>query len=299
MTAPGCCTWSSPSPSAPVLCCFCGEPEVVELFEIWGHEFMWETCCPSLHESLCQQVADDPAWGRELLRRIGAEAFTGHQLRRLADDDVGSLVLDWQLRVQPIAFRAACAFVRAHHTHCGPPVTARFSLSALNGATLLGVAMTGNPVARAFMGRGIVEVNRLCVRRDVPAALRWNAASLLLGRAAREAEHRGFQRIVTYIRSDEAGTSLRAAGWVPESTVRGRSWHSARRSRSNTNAHIDKVRWSRTLRPKQERPASCRKEASTALPDWLRPDRGVPGGLGLDLGVPVPGGLNPAARSRP
>jgi len=129
-------------------------------------------------------------------------------------------------------------------------MTARFSLSAWNGATLVGVAMTGNPVARAFMGRGIVEVNRLCVRRDMPAALRWNAASLLYGRAAREAERRGFQRIITYTRADEAGTSLHAAGWVQEASVRGRGWHNAGRSRSNTNAFIDKVRWSRTLRPR-------------------------------------------------
>jgi len=38
------------------------------------------------------------------------------------------------------------------------------------------------------MGRGIVEVNRLCARRDVPAALRWNAASLLYGRAGRDSK---------------------------------------------------------------------------------------------------------------
>ena len=299
MTGAGCCALSGPPPSAPVLCCFCGEPEVVELFEVWGHDFMWETCCLALHESLCQEVADDPAWGRELLRRIGAEAFTGHQLRRLADDGAGGLVLDWQLRVQPIAFRAACAFVRAHHAHCGPPVTARFILAARNGGTLVGVAMTGNPVARAFMGRGIVEVNRLCVRRDVPAALRWNAASLLLGRAAREAERRGFQRIVTYCRADELGTSLRAAGWSQDCAVRGRSWHSARRSRSNTNAHIDKVRWSRTLRPKPMASAQRQEPATSDLPSWMLPAGDVQGYPGLDLGVPAPQGVSPAAWSRP
>jgi len=266
MTATSCCAPCSPSPTAPVLCFFCGEPQVVELFEIWEHEFMWETCCVSLHESLCQQVADDPPWGRELLRRIGVEAFTGHQLRRLADDGTGGLVLDWQLQARPIAFKAACAFVRTHHAHCGPPVTARFSLSAWNGATLVGVAMTGNPVARAFMGRGIVEVNRLCVRRDMPAALRWNAASLLYGRAAREAERRGFQRIITYTRADETGVSLHAAGWTQEASVRGRGWHNTGRSRNNTNAFIDKVRWSRTLRPKPSLSRNIR------LPDVPVPD---------------------------
>ena len=47
----------------PVLCSFCGEPELVELFEMWGHEFMWETCCESLHHSLVEEVNADPAWG--------------------------------------------------------------------------------------------------------------------------------------------------------------------------------------------------------------------------------------------
>ena len=280
MTANSFCAPCSPYPTAPALCFFCGEPEVMELFEIWGHEFMWkETCCPSLHESLCQQVADDPPWGRELLRRMGVEVFTGHQLRRLADDGVGSLVLDWQLQVRPITFKAACAFVRTQHAHCGSPVTARFSLSVWNGATLIGVAMTGNPVARAFMGRGIVEVNRLCVRRDVPAALRWNAASLLYGRAAREAERRGAQRIITYTRADETGVSLHAAGWVQEASIRGRAWHSTRRSRSNTNALIDKVRWSRTLRPRASLSGNTRPPHAPA-PDLMRiagPEVGYPG----------------------
>ncbi len=149
------------SPSAPVCCWFCGEPEVVELAEMWGHQFMWETCWEALHESLCQQVANDPTWGRELLRRLGAEAFAGHRLRRVADDDGGGLVLDWQLRVRPVAFAAARAFVGQHHAHCAPPVTWRYGYAAFNGMTQLGVVMARNPVARAFMGRGIVEVNRL------------------------------------------------------------------------------------------------------------------------------------------
>ncbi len=90
--------------------------------------------------------------------------------------------------------------------------------------------MTGNPVARAFMGRGIVEMNRLCVRRDVPAALRWNAASLLYGRAAREAERRGAQRIITYTRADETGVSLHASrlGAGSEHTRPGMAQHTTK-----------------------------------------------------------------------
>lgn len=79
----------------PALCPFCCEPERVELFETWGQGVVWDTCCEALHHSLVEEVNADPAWGRELLRRLGAEAYTGHWLRRLADDGGCGLLLDW------------------------------------------------------------------------------------------------------------------------------------------------------------------------------------------------------------
>ena len=90
-----------------------------------------------------------------------------------------------------------------------------------NGQQLIGVATVGNPVDRSFNGHGIVEVNRLCVRRDTASLLRWNAASMLYGDAARAAERAGFSRIITYTRADEDGTSLRAAGWTNEGATGG------------------------------------------------------------------------------
>ena len=108
-------------PAAPA-CLFCGEPESVELFEIWdGHEFMIQTCCESLHEQVVQGMADDPAWGRSLLRYLGAEEIMGRQLRRLADDGGCGLLLDWRLQLQTVTFSAARAFVGRHHVHCGKP----------------------------------------------------------------------------------------------------------------------------------------------------------------------------------
>ena len=98
----------------------------------------------------------------------------------------------------------------------------------------------------------------------------WNACSTLYGRCAREAERLGFARIVTYTREDEDGTSLRAAGWTPQARVRGRGWHGARRRRSNTNAHVDKVRWGKALRPKPVRPSAPPAPATAAtVPEWM------------------------------
>lgn len=247
---------ASPRPPAP--CAFCGEDAVLELAEAWpDHAFLLETCCLASHEAVCHGMADDPEWARGLLRRLGAEdLFGGGRLRRVADGGRGQMLLDWNLVVRPVAFAAAADFVRRHHAHCGAPTAWRFGASVANGPTLLGVAMVGNPVARAFNGRGVVEVNRLCLRRDAPRALAWNAASKLYGWAAAEARRRGFAKIITYTRADEAGTFLVAAGWAREAAVRGRGWHRAGgRARSDRNAWIDKVRWGRALSPPVRGPA--------------------------------------------
>lgn len=229
---------------------------MLELAEAWSdHAFMLETCCLASHEAASHSMADDPGWARGLLRRLGAEELlSGGRLRRVADDGCGQLLLDWNLVVRPVRFAVAAGFVRRHHVHCGAPTAWRFGACITNGPTLLGVVMVGNPIARSFNGRGMVEVNRLCVRRDVPAALRWNACSRLYAWACKEAERRGFVRVITYTRADEDGASLRAAGWTKEARVRGRSWNSRTRARADRGPPVDKDRWSRALKPCRPRP---------------------------------------------
>ena len=247
------------------LCLFCDSPAVLAIADIWTDgNFLLETCCPSRLEQVSADMEEDPAWGRDLLRRLGAEELTGRRLRRINDGKGCHPMLDWQLEIRPVSFRTARAFVLQHHAHCPPPVTWRFGMSVWNGWQMIGVATVGNPVARAFNGRGIVEVNRLCVRRDVPALLRWNAASMLYGQCARTAERSGWQRIITYTREDENGTILRAAGWTEEGPAGGGGWHSTTRARANRNAFIRKVRWTRLLRPRVKQPVSHVTPALTA-----------------------------------
>ena len=240
---------------------------MLELAEAWSdHAFMLETCCLASHEAASHGMADDPEWARGLLRGLGAEELLGGgRLRRVADDGCGRMLLDWNLVVRPVRFAVATGFVRRHHVHRGAPTAWRFGASVTNGPTLLGVVMVGNPVARGFNGRGMVEVNRLCVRRDVPAALRWNACSRLYAWACGEAERRGFTRIITYTRADEDGASLRAAGWTKEARVRGRSWNTRTRVRAESGPPIDKDRWSRTLTPRRP-PPRRRPFPSSATP---------------------------------
>lgn len=263
---------AAPTETLAIPCMFCDQPERVEIFEVWDHEWMFETCCEGLHEQLALEMAEDAEWARRLLRTLDMEVLCGRKLRRVADDGCCGLILDWCLEIGEVDRASAKRFIARHHAHCRVPVTWRFHAGIYNGRTLLGVAVVGNPVAPALNGRGIVEVNRLCVRRDTAAALRWNAASMLYGWCAREAARQGWHKIISYTRADEPGTSLRAAGWKHECRVRGRGWHSSRRARSNTNSWIDKIRWARDLVP----PEQTGRTPLPALRDDRRIQRGEP-----------------------
>ncbi len=234
-------------------CVFCGDEEMLEIMEVWDHEFQIETCCVATHERACVEM-QDPERAGELLRGMDVEALCGLDLRRVADGGCGGLVLDWTPEIRDIGRTEAKAFVRDHHEHCPPPAGDRFRASIWNGRTLLGVVIVGRPVARMLPQDTWVEVNRLCVRRDVPSPLRWNACSQLYGWAAREARRRGFQKIITYTLEAEEGTTLRAAGWTDEGAVgrAGKSWNTPSRPRVDKTILCRKRRWSRILaRPRR------------------------------------------------
>ena len=116
------------------------------------------------------EINADPAWGRDLLRRLWAEDLIGHSLRRVADGDCGTPMLDCKLTLRDIDHASARAFI-ALHQHCSPPRVWRFATAIMNRWTLLGVVVVGNPVAPGFNGTGTVEVNRLCIRRDLAPML--------------------------------------------------------------------------------------------------------------------------------
>jgi hypothetical protein len=63
-----------------------------------------------------------------------------------------------------------------------------------------------------------------------PRALGWNACSMLYGYACQEGRRRGFQRIITYTRPGEPGTSLLAAGFVRAGMTKGGPWQLSSRS---------------------------------------------------------------------
>jgi hypothetical protein len=112
------------------------------------------------------------------------------------------------LRLVPVTFADAAAFVGMHHRHHRPPVGHKFSIGvATDDDVLVGVAMVGRPVARWLDDGHTLEVNRTATDGTR------NANSMLYGAAARAAFALGYRRLITYTQAGEPGTSLTAASW--------------------------------------------------------------------------------------
>ena len=227
-------------------CIGCGQKAELAISEVWGHDFMLETCCEAMHEASVLALQEGASEAALLLRELGAEELLGLRLRGVSDLGL-SLGLDFVLRLAPVAWARAREFVRHHHEHCRPPAGWRWGIGCFNGGTLVGVAMVGRPVARLINPAEVVEVNRLCLDRSLPDPIRRNAASMLYGHAAREARRRGYHRIITYTLAAESGVSLTAAGWTRDGASRGGTWSRPSRQRGDSGPTEPKIRWSRTL----------------------------------------------------
>lgn len=134
-----------------------------------------------------------------------------------------------RLMLSPISFADAAAFVRSHHRHHTPPVGHKFSIAAMLGDRVVGVAIVGRPVARMRDDGLTLEITRLCTDGTR------NACSFLYGAAARAAFSLGYRRIGTYILKRETGASLNAAGWKLIGETKGGSW--SRQARPRTDKH--------------------------------------------------------------
>lgn len=125
----------------------------------------------------------------------------------------------------PITLEEANEFVSQHHRHHKPVVGHKFSIGATVGDKIVGVVIVGRPVARLRDDGLTLEVTRLCTDGTR------NACSFLYGAASRAAFALGYTRIGTYIRQDESGISLNAAGWRVVGQTSGRSWSCPSRPR--------------------------------------------------------------------
>lgn len=147
------------------------------------------------------------------------------------------------LLIVPITLRAVQSFVASHHRHNKPPRGHKFSIGVNLNGVLVGVATAGRPVARHFDNGVTLEVNRTCTVGHP------NVNSMLYGAVWRAAKAMGYARLITYTQADEAGTSLRAAGFVRVKALPARgSWAASstklKHIRDVTgNGGVDRVLW--------------------------------------------------------
>lgn len=142
------------------------------------------------------------------------------------------------IELRPVTRDEADAYIRQHHRHHGVPVGALWRQAVHDeSGEIVGVAVTGRPVARALDDGLTVEVTRLCTN-GTP-----NACSMLYGAARKVAAIKGYRRGLTYILASEGGASVRSAGlrllWV----VKGRSWDCPSRPRIDKHPTEDKQAW--------------------------------------------------------
>lgn len=130
------------------------------------------------------------------------------------------------LKIIPVTFHSACAFIDSHHRHHGSTVGHRFSIGVLSDDRLCGVAVCGRPIAPRVPQDLVLEVARLATD-GTP-----NACSKLYSASARIAREMGFEFVQTYILHSETGCSLRASGWHFLGVTLPPRWKRLRRSKN-------------------------------------------------------------------
>lgn len=145
-----------------------------------------------------------------------------------------------RLAVVPCTFERAKSYIVSLHRHHTPDTTrTRWALAVADeNHEVRGIALVGYPVSRFQDDGWTLEVHRVATD-GCP-----NACSILYGASARLAKTLGFAGIVTYIRNDEPGISLKAAGWVQEGKwEEGKSWANSNRGRVQKTDVIGRARW--------------------------------------------------------
>lgn len=154
-----------------------------------------------------------------------------------------------RLIVVPCSIEAAKAFVEKYHRHHGSSVRPIFVIAVADAEnSVRGVAMVGRPVARLLDDGQTLEVNRIATDGCE------NACSALYGASRRIAKELGYHRVITYIRQDEPGTSLKASGWIFEQDIRARSWNMPGRVRVDKTDVVRRSRWSVEVNGRRDKP---------------------------------------------
>jgi len=154
------------------------------------------------------------------------------------------------MKIIPVQFKEACAFVDMLHRHHKKPQGHKFSIAATASSVkwdneeflnewpemlnVVGVAIVGRPVSRHMDDGQTLEITRLCTDGTR------NACSFLYAHCWKIAQEKGFTKIITYILESESGKSVEAAGFKFMWRSTGGSWSSKVRPRIDKHPTVPK-----------------------------------------------------------
>lgn len=147
------------------------------------------------------------------------------------------------MRIHPITFREASAFVNQYHRHHRAPVGCKFCICVKeDDGRIHGVAICGRPVSRILDDGFTLEINRVCSDGTR------NVCSMLYGACCRIAKDMGYRKVVTYTLVSEDGASLKASNFICEGVAGKPHWTGSRnRGRVQDSPAEKKNRWVKTL----------------------------------------------------
>jgi hypothetical protein len=137
----------------------------------------------------------------------------------------------------PITFKEACLFIEQYHRHLKPPQGHKFSIAATNDKNVIsGVIIVGRPVSRILDDKLTLEITRCCVVDNNK-----NLNSFLYAAAWRVTKNLGYSRLITYIRKNESGSTLKALNWRLLHITKSHSWSCKSRPRLYSEDKEDKL----------------------------------------------------------
>lgn len=146
------------------------------------------------------------------------------------------------MRIVPVTFRFAKAFISAHHRHNPNIVGCKFSIGLFdeNVGGVVGVAVCGRPVSRYLDDGETLEINRVCTTGTK------NACSMLYGACCRIAREMGYKKVITYTLESESGASVKASNFICDGKAGGTHWTGIRNRGQNIPSEM-KVRWHKDI----------------------------------------------------
>lgn len=139
----------------------------------------------------------------------------------------------------PLSLKEANSFISMFHRHNKKVTGGKFALGCMKENELIGVAITGRPVARMLDNKFTLEIIRVCVKEDNPGA-----CSMLYARCKRIGQMMGYTKVITYTLESESGSSLKAIGAKVEDQLKARDWDTPSRHRRHQKVYEQtKLRW--------------------------------------------------------